>query len=238
MTQRKRKTKEQDKDLKVLTGEEVGRRFLVEFIEVYKGEITSIIPDEERARMVETLNTVEDLRTYSKYRDIYWHFLVKVNEYETVCAEARYWYLKLKIAIADGTQMKNDETDSFLNDGWEWLFSPRGELPKTNHDKIQTILARYTRYLYVCRCIEVGIEVVAQSLGISDSPFRGKELNNTYFNEVNKLTQEHKELKLKPIKEKDIKPGRALIIKAKYFAKFVKDSPNAIHDVFRDMLEI
>jgi hypothetical protein len=221
------------------TGSEVGFAFLHEFIRVYKGSVVDIIPDEERLRMVKSLDNYEDMAIYQKYREIYWHFLVKVNEHERQVAEAKYWYLKLKLAIADGDQMRKDETDDTSTfEYWSWFLSPTGESPKNNLEKIQTIFAQYKRMLYVCRCIEVGIEIIAQALGIDNSPFRGMELFGTYFDEANKLARTHKELGLKPIRKKDLEPGRAVIKNARYAASFIENEPDRVHDVFHDMLEI
>jgi hypothetical protein len=208
------------------TGEEIGLAFLREFARVYQGHIKDMIPDQERAAMVAALDNYEDMAAYAKYREIYWHFLVKVNEHECACAEARYWYLKLKAAIADGDQLKIDETDYFLND------------EKTNHEKIETILTKYKRFLYVCRCIEMGVEIVAHFLGIGDSPFRGIELSGTCFKEANKLLREHKELKLKPIRKKDIEPENILLENARVYSQSVKEKPENFNFVFHDMLEI
>ena len=222
------------------TGEEVGIAFLWEFIKVYKGSVIDIIPDKERTKMVKSLDNYEDMLAYSRYRDIYWHFLVKVNEHECECAEARFWYLKLKLAIADGDQYREDETDESLVPVFDfsWYYSPTEKSPKNNLEKIQTIYNVYKRAVYVCRCLEVGIEIIAQTLGIDDSPFRGMELFGTYFKEANKLARTHKDLGLKPIKKKELEPHPTTIENARHAASFIMNDPDQVNYVFHDMLEI
>jgi len=223
------------------TGEQVGYAFLVEFIKVYKGSTVSIIPDDKRTKMVNSIDNYEDMFVYTRYRDIYWHYLVKVNEHECKTTEARFWYMKLKLAIADGDQYREDETDESLVhalDFMSWYYSPTGEPPENNLQKIQTIFNAYKRTLYVCRCIEVGVEIISQALGIDDSPFRGMELFGTYLQNANKLVRTYKELGLKPIRKKELEPGTTLIANARHIASFVKDDPDQVNYVFKDMLEI
>jgi hypothetical protein len=214
------------------TGTEVGLAFLQEFIKVYKGSLADIIPDEERAKMVASLDNLEDMAIYQKYRDIYWHFIVITSQYEQYCTEARYWYLKLKSAIADGDQMKNDETDDFLNT------SPTGEVPKTNHEKIQMVLAHYIRCLYLCHGTETGMEIITNSIGIDDSPFRGTELHNTYLKDANKLIRAHKELKLKPVRKKDLELSQANLDNIAYLAASILDNPDVMSHIFTDAFDI
>ena len=227
------------------TGEEVGLAFLWEFTRVYQGHIKDIIPDQERTEMVAALDNDEDMTAYVKYREIYWNFLVKTSEHESARSEARYWYLKLKAAIADGDQLKIDETDDFLNNSWTWYFSQAKsaslrETPKTNHEKIEKILAKYERCLYVCKCIEIGTEIITHALGIGDSPFNGigVEQAGAYFKEVNKLLREHKELRLKPIRKKDIKPPQDVLDNARVYARSIKDKPEDFDFVFHNMFKI
>lgn len=181
------------------TGEEVGFAFLNEFIRVYKGSTVDIIPDRERAKMVNSLGNYKDMSIYQKYREIYWHFLVLTSDREGAATDARYWFLKFKMAIADGDILKKDETDDF---GVYSLWAGVEEITN-NREKIEGIHGRYCRALYVCRRLEIVMEIIAKAVGIDDSPYRGSELFNTYLEETNKIIHANKDLPVKPINTKD-----------------------------------
>jgi hypothetical protein len=176
------KTGRRTQKIKKYTGAEVGIAFLVEFIEVYKGKEQSIIPDEERAKMVDSLSK-EESRIYQKYRNIYLHFLNLMQEYQKKCWQARYLYLKIKMAIADGDTLKKDETDSGIIDYDLFsIINIWGETDDnanitTNRGKITGLHGYFNRMLFMCRSIETTIEVVAQAVGIDNSPFKGPEMS-------------------------------------------------------------
>jgi hypothetical protein len=222
------------------TGEEVGLAFIWEFIRVYKGHSENTIPDEKRGAIVAALNNQDDITTYLRYRDIYAYFSNTTLWYERIIARVQLEYMLLKAAMADGDTMREDEIDSFFlpDASWNWFFSPTGEKPQNNHEKIETILNVCKRSLYVCRCIETGTKLIAQSLDIEESPFDGNGKVDWILKIINKLIRNHKELNLKPLKKRDIEPSRRQIEDMTEYSKRVKYNPSEFNFVFQDAVDI